>query len=346
MNIHHWFIANKRNKFHPVALRPVGLAVFAALFVTIPFLYNVTSAKNMQVLGYATNVTVADVHMLSNQERTNNGLTGLNLSGALNSAALAKANDMIAKNYWAHVAPDGTTPWAFISGSGYQYTVAGENLAKNFSFSGGVVAGWMGSATHRANILSSSYQDVGYAVVNGVLQGSETTLVVAMYATRYTAPPPVPAPAPTPTVAPTQVAPPVAQPANPAPVVETPVEAPVVIEEIKEPVVVLSEDQTKTSDSITQPVATKSVGVIEAVVAGVGDVAPVRAYATMNWGQKVSVLLICTLILLFVMKHTLIWREQKRGLRHIWLRSHPLGQAATLTAVLIITIFSSVGVVL
>lgn len=337
MNIHHWFIASRRNKFHPVALRPVGLAVFAALFVSIPFLYNVTSAKNMQVLGYATNVTVADVHALSNQERTNNGLAGLNLNGALSSAALAKANDMIAKDYWAHIAPDGTTPWAFISGAGYQYTVAGENLAKNFSFSGGVVAGWMGSATHRANVLGSGYQDVGYAVVNGVLQGSETTLVVAMYATHYTAP----APAPAPTVAPTQVTPSAPQATTP-----TPVEAAVAVEEKVEPAVAISSDPTKTSNTIEQPVATKSVGALEGMVAGISDLAPVRTYTTMNWGQKASILLICTLILLFIMKHTLIWREQKRGLRHIWLRSHPLGQAAVLTAVLVITIFSSVGVVL
>jgi uncharacterized protein YkwD len=119
MTIHHWLIPNKKNKYHPIALRPLGLMVFLALFITIPFLYNVTSAKQMQVLGYATNINVSDLSSLSNQERTSRGLAPLTLNSQLNSAAAAKAADMFSKDYWAHVAPDGTTPWSFIYAAGY-----------------------------------------------------------------------------------------------------------------------------------------------------------------------------------------------------------------------------------
>lgn len=307
--------------------------IFLAIFVAVPFLYNVTSAKQFQVLGYATNVTVSDLHSISNQERGNNGVAPLNLDSSLNSAAQAKANDMIEKNYWAHVSPDGTTPWAFISAAGYQYTVAGENLAKDFSQSSGVVAGWMASPAHRDNIVNSAYRDVGYAVVNGVLQGSETTLVVAMYGARAAPPPPAPAP----TQAPAPQPPAAPQPTPAAPVEQTPAAEPAKSDET--PMKSKNKDTAKSQAATTNAQDSGSV-------AGLAASLPVRTYSSFNWGQKVSLLLVSTLILLFIMKHTLIWREQKRGFRHIWLRAHPLGQATMLTSMLVIIVLSGAGVVL
>ena len=88
---------------------------------------------------------------------------------------------MLEENYWAHFAPSGKTPWDFILGSGYRFTFAGENLAKNFYGSEDVVAAWMASQTHKENILNSKYKDIGIAVVDGVLDGQSTTLVVQMF---------------------------------------------------------------------------------------------------------------------------------------------------------------------
>jgi hypothetical protein len=300
MKIHHWFIPTKKNRFHPIALRSTGLIVFLTLFIAIPFIYNITSTKQLKVLGYATNVNVNDLYNFSNQERIKAGLQPLNLNSHLNSAALAKAKDMMAKNYWAHIAPNGATPWSFILANGYQYTAAGENLAKDFNMSSGVVAGWMASPLHKANAMNTIYDDVGYAVVNGVLQGSETTLVVAMYGAQSDI------------VASTSTAP---------------------------------ASTTKTT-SITNQVSTIATNNSLGSVEGLSIYAPIKAYSSLNWGQKVSILLLCTLILLFIMKHTLIWREQKRGVRYVWLRAHPLGQMAILSTVLVITLFSGIGVVL
>jgi len=86
---------------------------------------------------------------------------------------------MLAKNYWAHSSPDGTTPWVFIKNAGYEYLYAGENLARGFSSASDVVNAWMNSkAGHRENLLSPNYDDVGFAVVTGTLAGDETILVV------------------------------------------------------------------------------------------------------------------------------------------------------------------------
>lgn len=348
MNIHHWLIPTKKNKFHPHALRPVGLLVFLFIFVTVPFLYNVTSAKQAQVLGYATNISVSDLYSLTNQERAANGLGALTLDSQLSSAAVAKANHMFANNYWAHVAPDGTTPWSFIYAAGYNYSIAGENLAKDFNTSNGVVSGWMASQTHRDNVLGTGYNDVGFAVVNGVLLGSETTLVVAMYGARAVA---APTPAPvqatpaapqTTTPAPVQVTPTPAVEETPTP---TPVETPPVSEEQSAPA---NDTTTQTTQSTTaKPViAEVNSNDVGGFVEGIATSAPVKAYVGLNWGQKVSILLICTLMLLFIMKHTLIWRASKKGARHIWLRAHPIGQIAVLCAVLVLTLVSGAGTVL
>ena len=88
---------------------------------------------------------------------------------------------MFGENYWAHNSPSGKTPWDFIIGAGYKYLYAGENLAKNFSDSDGVVQAWMESPSHRENLMRSQYDEIGFAIVNGRLEGEETTLVVQMF---------------------------------------------------------------------------------------------------------------------------------------------------------------------
>lgn len=340
---HHWFLPSARNNFHPAALRPVGLVVFALVLAFIPTLYNLTTAGRLQVLGYAANITVGDVHALSNQERTNAGLAPLALNGALSQAAFNKAQDMFANNYWAHTSPSGLTPWSFISGVGYSYASAGENLAKNYNSSAGVVYGWMNSSSHRSNVLSSSYQEVGYAVVNGTLLGEETTLVVAMYAVPYVAPAPAPAPAPTP--APVAAAKPTAQETAPAPVAEAPVPAPATPEEVvaetqpKEETQTIKpqSEQAATTDTTSQPAP---------AVEGIMTFAPIKAYVGLNWGQKASLFILSVLLLLFIMKHTIIWRTRKRGLRDIWLRAHPIAQGSVLVLAMVITLLSGTGSIL
>lgn len=330
MKIKHWLIPNKKNKFHPHILRPVGLLMVLAVLVVIPPAYNIVSAQKFQVLGYATNISVNGLNQASNQQRVNNGQISLNLNSRLNSAAAAKAKDMITDDYWSHIAPDGTTPWDFINNTGYEYTVAGENLAKGFYTSSDVVDAWMNSSEHRANILKSDYKDVGYAILDGTLQGYKTTLVVAMYGTEYTAPVAKSQPTTTTTSTPTTTT----KTATTKPKATTKTTA--------------TKDTTipKVTTATPEPTSNSSNLSDTGQVLGSFLSAPLQAYQSMNWGQKASILIVCTLILLFILKHTLIWRQQRRGARHIWLRSHPIGQASVLISVLVITLMSGVGVVL
>lgn len=133
------------------------------------------------VLGYASNINVSDLLVYTNKKRTDAGLNPLVLNEKLSIAAEKKAYDMFDEDYWAHVSPSGVEPWDFILSEGYDYIYAGENLAKNFSTSKEVVEGWYRSPSHKSNLLSSNYDEIGFAVVNGTLNGYETTLVVQMF---------------------------------------------------------------------------------------------------------------------------------------------------------------------
>lgn len=112
-----------------------------------------------------------------NYDRTSHNLSILEVDETLNLAALAKAQDMVKKNYFAHTSPQGTEPWYWFKALGYEYAYAGENLAQGFKNAEELEEHLMASPTHRANILSPFYSQVGLAVVNL----NDTTIVVQMF---------------------------------------------------------------------------------------------------------------------------------------------------------------------
>lgn len=158
-----------------------ALIVYCLLLLLVSGLFRLLPVLIPGVLGYASNINVSDLLTFTNAERSTVGLSTLRLSPKLSEAAENKARDMFANDYWAHVSPAGTEPWDFILDENYDYTYAGENLAKNFSTSKEVVTAWLNSPSHKDNLLSKNYDEVGFAVVNGVLGGYETTLVVQMF---------------------------------------------------------------------------------------------------------------------------------------------------------------------
>lgn len=159
--------------------------------------------KTQSVLAYATNINASGLLSSTNQRRSAAGVASLTTNSKLNSAAQAKANDMATRNYWAHNTPEGNPPWVFINNAGYSYTKAGENLACGFNDSTSVITGWYNSAAHKANLLDSSFKEVGFGIVNasnyncGEWAASPQTIVVAMYGTPTVSATPAPStPAP------------------------------------------------------------------------------------------------------------------------------------------------------
>ena len=175
------FVPHQGNNYRAKALHIDFLTYYLLFALFLTFGFKILYAKSGDILGFATDITVDKLYQLTNSVRQQNQLPTLTFNEQLASAAQRKASDMFAKNYWSHYGPDGATPWDFILSSGYRYEFAGENLAKNFLFSQGVVDAWMNSSSHKDNILKRDYTEVGFAVLNGVLNGEETTLVVEMF---------------------------------------------------------------------------------------------------------------------------------------------------------------------
>jgi hypothetical protein len=181
--IRHLFFPHETNNHRPKALHIDALFLYVLFFAIFNFFVKTVHSQMPNVLGYATDIYANQLLDDVNAQRVKAGLTPLTLNSQLSDAAALKATDMFSNNYWAHNSPAGKTPWDFISSAGYKYSVAGENLAKNFSNSQTVVDAWMASPSHRENIMKPTYRDVGFAVVNGKLNGEETTLVVQMFGT-------------------------------------------------------------------------------------------------------------------------------------------------------------------
>lgn len=107
---------------------------------------------------------------LINSQRTQNGLSALKVDTELQRVARIKAQDMVNNNYFDHNSPTYGTPFNMMKSFGITYKTAGENIAGNSSNSGAVNA-WMNSSGHRANILNSSYNYTGLAVVSSPKYG-------------------------------------------------------------------------------------------------------------------------------------------------------------------------------
>lgn len=187
----HLFLPKISNNYRPSLLHHRVLFLLILFFLSSGILLHTIKASFPRVLGISSDVSNQQLLLLTNEKRQENGDSALTISDQLSQAAANKATDMFAKNYWAHNAPDGTTPWVFIKSSGYDYIYAGENLARGFTTSSDVITAWMNSPEHKQNMLSQNYKDVGFAVATGTLNGEETVLVVEMLGSTNFAPPPV-----------------------------------------------------------------------------------------------------------------------------------------------------------
>lgn len=188
----HLFIPHESNNQKAKILHPTSLSVIAVLLLAFQLVLNIFPRAFPRVLGYAANISPGEVIRLTNEKRTGSGLSPVTENSTLDSAALAKGNDMLAKGYWAHFAPDGTSPWSFFTSFGYRYRYAGENLARDFSSAQSAVDAWMNSPSHRENILNPNYREIGIGVVEGSLAGVDTTIIVQFFGTPLSGAPAIP----------------------------------------------------------------------------------------------------------------------------------------------------------
>lgn len=93
--------------------------------------------------------------------RRQNNLPPLTESSKLDKSALEKAQDLVNLNYWAHQRLGGQEPWELMKNAGYDYLVAGENLARGYTSDQQNMDSWMASPSHKDVILDPRFTELG-----------------------------------------------------------------------------------------------------------------------------------------------------------------------------------------
>jgi uncharacterized protein YkwD len=111
----------------------------------------------------ALSTIVDTVFLLTNRERVRASLTPLRRNADLARAAQLQAEHMAAAGKLAHEIPGSRYPTlaSRMKLVGYQYRSVGENVAEGYTSGAALMAGWMTSPPHRANILSARYTETG-----------------------------------------------------------------------------------------------------------------------------------------------------------------------------------------
>lgn len=129
------------------------------------------STQNGEVQGTPTLATssppeivdTAKLYNLINGYRKERDLPELTVNPALEKSAQLKLQDMITEKYWRHEDSQNVQSWYLFTQAGYDYTVAGENLAFGLNTAWQVFDGWIESPRHNQELITTTYQDMGLA---------------------------------------------------------------------------------------------------------------------------------------------------------------------------------------
>jgi uncharacterized protein YkwD len=156
-------------------LRLAGLAALMTVALAAP------AYAADAVVGHASDATIrARVVALVNEARSRGRRCGserfgpaapVAVSGKLNGAAAEHARDMLKNDFFEHRGSDGSQPKDRIQRAGYLHRLAGENIALGPESAEEVVAGWLASPGHCANIMEPRFQDIGVALASGRKRG-------------------------------------------------------------------------------------------------------------------------------------------------------------------------------
>jgi uncharacterized protein YkwD len=107
-----------------------------------------------------------------NSQRAQHGLAAYLPDDQLDAVALAHVQDMVVREFLAHVTPDGKTLQdRLVEGGVEEVKASGENIQRNArlrSQTAQAAVDWfMNSPPHRYNLLNEQYNAMGVSVVEG-----------------------------------------------------------------------------------------------------------------------------------------------------------------------------------
>jgi uncharacterized protein YkwD len=133
----------------------------------------------------------AAVLCLLNQQRQAAGLPALRARRPLGTVAGGFARTMVRQKFFDHTSPSGSTLMRRVRRSSYLRGARTYALGENIAFGGGVlgtpaaiVAAWMKSAGHRANILNGRFRDIGIGIAGGLPVGGAGATYVTDFGCR------------------------------------------------------------------------------------------------------------------------------------------------------------------
>lgn len=173
-----YFVAHPDNDHQPHLLRLKTVTTILEIVLLSQIFLVVFSTAVLPASKYFAEILVNVLLDETNKSRLTVDLNPLAVSQTLTESAQMKANDMALRGYFAHIGPDGTTPWSWFKKAGYAYEYAGENLAVNFFDSKDLADAWMNSPSHRANVLHTQFTEIGIAIASGNFQGKHAVFVV------------------------------------------------------------------------------------------------------------------------------------------------------------------------
>lgn len=145
-------LANNTNQATPSPVNPTGQITATAPLIT-------DSNPPINPDQFKT-----ELYRFINTWRQENKLSPLKTDIRLEQSAQEKISIMQAAGKFDHVDNYNNPNWEIIQKAGYNYALAGENLAFNAASAWQTLTGWRESASHSAQLLNAKYQDMGLAL--------------------------------------------------------------------------------------------------------------------------------------------------------------------------------------
>ena len=152
-----------------------SLVIAAAAALAVPTFASACAGADIQP--NARNIATARSATLCllNQQRASFGLGRLRAHRQLTVAAQSYAGDMVRGGFFSHVSPSGSTLEQRIrQGTRYLAGALRYQIGENIAWGQGalakpsaIVAAWMASPGHRANILRGAFREIGIGIAPG-----------------------------------------------------------------------------------------------------------------------------------------------------------------------------------
>ncbi len=146
-------------------LSPIAIAVI----LIVGLVPSAMAADTTAVSGASISAAEKSVLTLTNRRRTAAGLVPLQWDGRLAALARDRAEYIATTGVFSHTQSNGTNVFDMIQSAGIKWYGAGEILAWNtaaaLDYSAAfAVQGWMGSPSHKAIVMSTGYNYVGFGL--------------------------------------------------------------------------------------------------------------------------------------------------------------------------------------